>query len=247
MLFVDHVPESPRVPESHVPASYVPESHVPRVIESRVPESHVSESQSHVPVPLLVTAVHSERILAVSPEILQQGSSIKHREHSKRSEGISEAISKEISKTISREIFDAFSPRKMWRFLYFPLFEVHCDGNAGPRWKKWLGRFERLTIGMGISDDKRNRALLLHNSGPGVDEIFDTLQDVGEDKDYEKAVEKLTAHFSPRVNVTYEVHNFRQAKQEDGETLDCFHARLRSWRRTAISQIQTKKSKDKSS
>ena len=54
-------------------------------------------------------------------------------------------------------------------------------------------------MGMGISDDnKRKRALLLQNSGPGVDEIFDTFQDVGEDKDYEKALEKLTAHFSPR-------------------------------------------------
>ena len=43
-------------------------------------------------------------------------------------------------------------------------------------------------MGMGISNDKRKRALLLQNSGPGVDEIFDTFQDVSEDKDYEKAV-----------------------------------------------------------
>ena len=65
----------------------------------------------------------------------------------------------------------------------FPPFEVHLDGTAGLRWKKWLGRFERLTIRMGISDDKQKRALLLHYGGPEVDEIFDTLQDVGEDKD----------------------------------------------------------------
>ena len=31
----------------------------------------------------------------------------------------------------------------------FPPFEVHLDENADPRWKKWLGRLERLTIGMG--------------------------------------------------------------------------------------------------
>ena len=83
-------------------------------------------------------------------------------------------------------------------------------------------------MGMGISDDKRKRALLLQNSGPGNDEIFDTFQDVGEDIDYEKAVEKLTAHFSPRVSVAYEVYNFQQAKQKDGEILDCFRTRLRS-------------------
>ena len=114
----------------------------------------------------------------------------------------------------------------------FPPFEVHVDGNAGPRWKKWLGRFERLTIAMGITDDKQKRALLLHYGGPEVDEIFETLQDVGEDKDYNKAVEKLTAYFSPQVNTTYEVYNFRQAKQKDGETLDSFHTRLRNLAKT---------------
>ena len=149
-----------------------------------------------------------------------------HREHSKRSEGISEAISKEISKTISKEISNAFSPENILAISRpnFPQFEVHFDGNAGSRWKKWLGRFGRLTIGITISDEKQKRALLLHNGGPEVDEIFDTLQDDGEDKDYEKAVEKLTTHFSPRVNVMYEVYTLRQAKQKDGETLDCFSA-----------------------
>ena len=44
--------------------------------------------------------------------------------------------------------------------------------------------------------------------------------------------EKLTAHFSPRVSVTYEVYNFRQAKQKDGEILGCFHTRLRSLAKT---------------
>ena len=67
---------------------------------------------------------------------------------------------------------------------------------------------------MGISDDKQKRALLLHYGGPEVNEIFDTLQDVGEDKDYKKAVAKQTAHFSPQVKVTYEVYNFQQAKKK---------------------------------
>ncbi|XP_068670524.1 uncharacterized protein [Montipora foliosa] len=110
----------------------------------------------------------------------------------------------------------------------FSPFKVHLDGNAGPRWKKWLVRFEILTIAIGITDDKQKRALLLHYGGPDVDEIFETLQDVGEDKDYNKAVEKLTAYFSPQVNTTYNGNNFRQAKQKDGETLDSFHTRLRS-------------------
>ena len=60
----------------------------------------------------------------------------------------------------------------------FPPFDVHLEGNAGPRWQKWLARCERLAIAMGITEDKQKRALLLHYGGPEIDEIFDTLQDV---------------------------------------------------------------------
>ena len=94
----------------------------------------------------------------------------------------------------------------------------------------------RETIAMEVTEDKQKRALLLHYGSPEVDEIFDTLQDVGEDKDYKKlklkVVEKLTARFYPQVNATYEVYNFRQVKQKDGETLDSFHPCLRNLEKT---------------
>ena len=54
-------------------------------------------------------------------------------------------------------------------------------------------------------DDKQNRALLLHHAGPSVDEIFDTLESTGEEKDYKKAIDKLTEHFSPQTNIAKEV------------------------------------------
>ena len=82
---------------------------------------------------------------------------------------------------------------------------MHLDGNVVPSWKKWLARLENLTVGMGIKDTKQKRALLLYYSGPEVDEIFDTLKNTAEDKDYKTAVEELTAHFNPQVNATYEV------------------------------------------
>ena len=85
---------------------------------------------------------------------------------------------------------------------------------------------------MGIEDAKQKRALLLHYSGPEVDEIFDKLEDTGEDKDYKKAVEKLTAHFNPQVNTTYEVYNFRKARQNEGESFDSFHTRLSTLAKT---------------
>lgn len=53
--------------------------------------------------------------------------------------------------------------------LDFPPFSVHADGNAGPRWKKWLIRLERQLVALNITDEKRKHALLLHYAGPEVD------------------------------------------------------------------------------
>ena len=108
----------------------------------------------------------------------------------------------------------------------FPPF-VEIDQNPGPQWGKWLGRFERLMIAMGITESRRQRALLLHYAGPRVDEIFDTLSDVGEDTDYDKAVDALNKYFNPKSNSLYETYVFRQAKQENNESLDQFVTRLR--------------------
>ena len=107
----------------------------------------------------------------------------------------------------------------------FPSFEVHLDGNAGPRWQKWLTQLERLLVGMNITEDKQKRALMLHYAGLGVDEIFNTLEDTGDD--YKTAVEKLIEYFTPQTNTPYEVYNFRQARQRDDESLDSYHTRLR--------------------
>ena len=109
----------------------------------------------------------------------------------------------------------------------FPPFDAHADGNTGQRWKKWLSRFERLLIAMNIEEKKQQRAMLLHFAGPAVGEIFETLPDTGEAKDYDKAVEALNAYFIPQTNTTYEEYSFRQAKQRDNETLDTYHTRLR--------------------
>ena len=112
----------------------------------------------------------------------------------------------------------------------FPSFNVHEDGNAGPRWEKWLKRFERLLVAMNMSNDARKRALLLHYAGPTVDEIFDTLEDTG--TDYKTAADKLTEYFSSQVNTTYEVFKFRQTKQNDSESIDSYHTRLRQLAKT---------------
>ena len=96
----------------------------------------------------------------------------------------------------------------------------------GPRWDKWLKRFEIYIVATGVTDDKQKRALLLHSIGPHTFDKFETLDTV-ENETYEQASTKLTAYFKPKVNVEYERAVFRRSKQEKGETIDGFCTRLR--------------------
>jgi len=72
----------------------------------------------------------------------------------------------------------------------------------------------------------RGELILLHSTGEAVQEIFETLADTGEAKDYEKAVKALNDYFIPKVNSTYQNHLFRSMEQQDGETVAQFVARL---------------------
>ena len=113
-----------------------------------------------------------------------------------------------------------------------PLPEFNPDGEVGSslaaRWRLWLSDFNTFLIASGIRDATRKRALLLYQAGSRVREIFHQLDDIGDDADYEIAKDKLTAYFEPQNNRRYEVYKFRQTRQEEGETLDKFHTRLRN-------------------
>jgi hypothetical protein len=75
-------------------------------------------------------------------------------------------------------------------------------------------RFENFLLAMDIDDETRKRALLLHYIGSSVFDIFETLMDTGDEKDYKKAMDRLTEHFTPRRNVDYEIYLFCQARQQ---------------------------------
>ncbi len=68
--------------------------------------------------------------------------------------------------------------------------------------------------------------MLLHYSGEEVNDLFDTLPDKGEDKDYKTACEALTSYFTPKKNVSFEIFKFRNLKQESNETVDEVHTRV---------------------
>ena len=109
-----------------------------------------------------------------------------------------------------------------------PLFEPKADPtNTSARWTQWIQRFNKYLVASNVKDTARKRALLLYQAGPEVHGIFKTLPDTGDEKNDEAAVNALTAYFETEKNRIYQTYMFRQASQQDNETIDEFHTRLR--------------------
>ena len=88
-----------------------------------------------------------------------------------------------------------------------PLFEPKADPtNTSARWTQWIECFNTYLVASNIKDTGRKRAL------PEVHEIFKTLPDTGDEKDYDSAVKALTTYFEPDKNKIYQTYTFRQAK-----------------------------------
>ena len=107
----------------------------------------------------------------------------------------------------------------------FDVFDVHQDGNVATRWHKWIIRLKNLFVAANFEDDKQQRALLLHYGGTELYDIYETLDDTGDD--LKTLVEKLTAYFEPKKNKEFEVYKFRQCRQEAAEKIDDYYTRLR--------------------
>ena len=74
----------------------------------------------------------------------------------------------------------------------FPPFSVHEDNSSvGPRWLEWFKRFEIYLAAHDVKDPTRKLAVLLYSAGKEVSDIFETLPNQGEDKDYKAAVDAL--------------------------------------------------------
>ena len=111
-----------------------------------------------------------------------------------------------------------------------------CKGeitSVSSRWKRWRKSFEFFVEAQGIEGAKQKKALLLHCAGVDVQEIFGALDNSdikvsSKADEYDIALKMLDEHFSPKANVPYERHVFRQMRQEDGETIDQFVVKLKN-------------------
>ena len=83
----------------------------------------------------------------------------------------------------------------------YPNFDSHSSGDVAIRWTKWVARFKNLMLACNITDQIRQRELLLYYAGEQTHDIFDTLPDtVATENEHslDKAVNALTAHFAPK-------------------------------------------------
>jgi len=93
------------------------------------------------------------------------------------------------------------------------------------RWKSWIKRFETYIIAMKIANNKQKHALFLNQAGEATQEIFNTLQNTG--NDYQKAKQQqLEDYLAPRKNVDFQVFQFCQTAQLPDKTIDQFVTRL---------------------
>ncbi|XP_050335789.1 uncharacterized protein K02A2.6-like [Bactrocera neohumeralis] len=99
-------------------------------------------------------------------------------------------------------------------------------------WEKWLRSFTLYLEAEDITTASKKRSKLLHLGGAQLQEVAynipDALVEGKEGVDpYEVLVGKLTQHFSPKRNSTFERHLFRSLKPMEGETLSKFILKLR--------------------
>ena len=112
-----------------------------------------------------------------------------------------------------------------------PLAPLDTSGPAhvvGERWRKWNLSFQFFVDGQGLTDNARKRALLLHNPGPAVQDVYENLTEAEDEENvFTRAVTALDGHFKADPNKPFERHTFRAMEQRAGETVDQFTARLR--------------------
>ena len=59
----------------------------------------------------------------------------------------------------------------------FTPFLIHDENTAGTRWKKWIEKFENFLLVCNVTDDKRQKAMLLHYIGDEAYEIYDSFSE----------------------------------------------------------------------
>ena len=109
-----------------------------------------------------------------------------------------------------------------------PCFDPKGEPNSlSVRWKRWKRAFNLYVTSKGVTNESQKVALLLHSGGMELQEIYYTLVPEDQETTFNDCLAALDNYFTPKVNVPFERHVFRQMQQLEGETIDQFVCRLR--------------------
>ena len=98
--------------------------------------------------------------------------------------------------------------------------------SVGPRWERWVARFENYLLAANVTAEARKKAQLLHLAGEDVFEVYLSFGSPS-NLTFQETKARLTAHFLPKRNKEYKVFKFRSSRQSSSETVDDFVMRLR--------------------
>ena len=108
-----------------------------------------------------------------------------------------------------------------------PCFDPKGEPNSlSVRWKRWKRAFNLYVTSKGVTNEGQKVALLLHSGGMELQEIYYTLVPEDQETTFNNCLAALDNYFTPKVNVPFERHVFRQMQQLEGETIDQFVCRL---------------------
>ena len=109
-----------------------------------------------------------------------------------------------------------------------PCFDPKGEPNSlSVRWKRWKRAFNLYVASKGVTNEGQKVALLLHSGGIELQEIYYTLVSEDQETTFNDCLTALDNYFTPKANVPFERHVFRQMQQLEGETIDQFVCRLR--------------------
>ena len=98
--------------------------------------------------------------------------------------------------------------------------------SVGPRWERWVARFENYLLAANVTAEGRKKGQLLHFAGEDVFEVYLSFGSPS-NLTFQEMKARLTAHFLPKRNKEYEVFKFRSSRQSSSETVDDFAMCLR--------------------
>ena len=108
------------------------------------------------------------------------------------------------------------------------------DQNLYQRWNKWLNMFENYLVAIGIANDVRRKALLLHLAGDKIRETYRSQEDPNDTFD----------HVKEKLNISQSMSFAAQSRDRERSSVITFRD-LGHLQKHANSQMSTKRSSAK--